>query len=89
MNTHYAREQLAETCRQIGADFTYDEAEGEAAPASCWDCTGGAWSPALTVMTSCGIASCSNSNRHNGTERKLLRSATVFASISKSSCCRS
>ncbi|MGL4752689.1 MAG: hypothetical protein ACRCXB_09790 [Aeromonadaceae bacterium] len=30
MNTHYAREQLAETCRQIGADFTYDEAEGEA-----------------------------------------------------------
>ena len=30
MNTHFAHQQLAETCRSIGAIFTYEEAEGEA-----------------------------------------------------------
>ena len=30
MNTHFAQQQLAETCRSIGAIFTYEEAEGEA-----------------------------------------------------------
>ncbi len=29
MNTHYAQQQLSETCRAIGAIFTLDEAEGE------------------------------------------------------------
>lgn len=30
MNTHFAHQQLAETCRSIGAIFTYEEAEDEA-----------------------------------------------------------
>ncbi len=30
MNTHFAHQQLVETCRSIGAIFTYEEAEGEA-----------------------------------------------------------
>lgn len=30
MNTHFAHQELAETCRSIGAIFTYEEAEGEA-----------------------------------------------------------
>ena len=30
MNTHFAQQQLVETCRHIGAILTYEEAEGEA-----------------------------------------------------------
>ena len=30
MNTHFAQQPLVETCRHIGAIFTYEEAEGEA-----------------------------------------------------------
>ena len=42
MNTHFAQQQLVETCRHIGAIFTYEEAEG------------GAWCRVPTGMRVCG-----------------------------------